>query len=179
MKSLLLDSGAFSEWRRGGQIAVDGYASFLTRYKSNVDYYFSLDVIPGMLGRRDYRTEKVEEAARQGYANHQKLKDAGHTPIPVFHQGDDPKWLDRYRKDDEHFLALSTDKQAHENNVATWLDQCWRSLDGCKVHGLGISDAFLCNRHPWASVDSSRWYATAANGSILVPIIAAANGITS
>jgi hypothetical protein len=91
----MLDSGAYSVWRRGSEINLAAYIAFVKYNAPHVDHYISLDVIPGRNGQRDRSPEAVEQAAQQSYRNHCAMKDAGLHPLAVFHMDEPVKWLER------------------------------------------------------------------------------------
>ncbi len=80
MTPVILDCGAFSAFRQGVDLNVDDYIAYVRRNSEFLHAYASLDVISGTNGH--------EDSAARSYENHQRMKDAGLTPIPVFHQGD-------------------------------------------------------------------------------------------
>src|SRR4051812_44347063 len=84
--SILLDSGAYSAWTKGVVIDLPSYIQFIKKHRRMLAGYVNLDVIPGQDGRRPHDREQIEAAARASYRNLQLMRDAGLTPIPVFHQ---------------------------------------------------------------------------------------------
>jgi hypothetical protein len=163
----MLDSGAFGAWRRGIRLDLGDYIAFITRNASLLRYYVSLDIIPP----EGASQETVEACAAQSYENHQRMRDAGLRPIPVFHQGDAWQWLERYLADGEHYIALSALKKDRRGEI-DWLDTCFRLIDtqpSIKVHGLGQTSDLILHLHRWTSVDSATWVINAGNGLIPVP----------
>ena len=88
--TLMIDSGAFSAWRRGAKIDLDHYADFIREHIELIDYYVNLDVIPGEFGRIPDQSE-VDASASASWDNFLYLRDRGLESIPVFHQGEDFK----------------------------------------------------------------------------------------
>jgi hypothetical protein len=175
MASIMLDSGAFSAWSRGGAIDLQDYIAFLQRHEHLIDLYISLDVIAGLFPYRAWRRHTIEKAAAQSYANHRCMRRNNLIPIPVFHQGDSWDWLSRYLNDGESYVALATDKRASRVETMDWLDQCFEVLSDArgqprvKTHALGLSDTSLARRHPWSTLDSTRWLQSGGHGHILIP----------
>lgn len=170
MIKVLLDSGAYSAWRRGVRIDVKDYIAFIKRNAAHIEAYVSLDVIPGH-GGRTADAAVIEKAAKQSYANHQRMKDAGLRPLPVFHQDDDFEWLESYLGDGETSIAFAA-HGGHVHNDLPFFDQCFALLKGrgVKVHGLGQTTATVLRRYPFSSVDSGTWYQQGGHGRICFPI---------
>ena len=172
---VILDSGAFTAANKGFRLSVAAYIAFIRREAPADTQYISLDVIPSSLRRREWRLEYIEAAAKQSYADLQKMKDAGQNPIPVFHQGDPWHWLERFLSEGENYIALSTNKTASRLEQLTWLDGCFDVLTDqngqalVRTHALGVSSNLLCSRYPWTTFDSGRWFKCGANGQILMP----------
>jgi hypothetical protein len=169
---IMLDSGAYSAWKRGREIDLAAYIGFVKYNAPHVDHYISLDVIPGRNGQRDRSPEAVECAAQQSYRNHCAMKDAGLHPIPVFHMDERFEWLERMITDGEKYIALSPSLRAHRKEIQRWLRFCFKHVPPrVKVHGLGVTSAALLGRwrHRWSSVDSSTWVQVSAKGRLIVP----------
>ena len=118
---ILLDSGAFSAFNLGERIDLDDYVGFVKANKGLIYRCINLDVIPGNFGNREWRPEAIEAAAAASYANQQKMKEAGLNPIPVFHQDENFRWLEKYLADDEDYICLSASQRAGRPEKLTWL----------------------------------------------------------
>ena len=174
---ILIDSGAYSAWTKGTMISLDGYIYFLLCNADLIYDYVNLDVIPGVDGQREFRTDHIDKAAAQSYANQQRMKRAGLHPIPVFHQDERLGWLERYISDGEPYIAVapfSTDP-----NAICWLDDVFALLHDhphVRVHGLGVTAHLLLHRYPWFSVNSATWVKQSAVGQIPLPVYRAGAG---
>jgi hypothetical protein len=171
---ILLDCGAFGAFRRGETLDVRSYVSFIQRNKHLIDQYVSLDVIPGKAGNRESNRDAIEAASRASYKNHQIMKDAGLSPIPVFHQDERFYWVEKLIDDGEHYVGISPYLKSGPDTIR-WLDKVFNTLntrDGpiVRTHGFGLTSAQLCVRYPWASVDSSTWMKEAIMGQIPIPV---------
>lgn len=171
--TLMLDSGAYSAWTKDQPIDLRRYIKFI---KANYDYlstYVVLDVLPA--GHESLRTSQaVEDAAAQSFRNYEVMLDAGIDPIPVFHQGEDFKWLERMLKLGVKYVGLSTRKDllVFERKQREWLDKCFSILpEDVRTHGFGITKIEYLKRYPFYTVDSTRWALVAAYGNILMPHI--------
>jgi hypothetical protein len=174
---LFVDSGAYSCWRRGYTIRLEDYIAFLklelSRDPPIVTNYVALDIIPGSSGMMDWSRDAVEQSARQSYENLQRMKEAGLKPIPVFHQGEDFKWLERMLNDGEDYIGLSPYKNSHRLHVIPWFIRCFAILKNrphVRTHGFGVGAHIHLTRYPWTSADSSKWWQVATYGNLLVPI---------
>ena len=172
--NLLLDSGEFSAWRRGTSIDLKKYIAYIKENEKYLFGYVNVDKIPGVFGQP--RTMKeVQESAKIGYNNLQKMKDAGLSPIPVFHQGESFDWLERMLKDGERYIGISSSKDLWANEQRMWLDQVFTLLTDSKgrplikTHGFGITRPAFIFRYPFYTCDSTAWSLAPGYGSILIP----------
>jgi hypothetical protein len=106
---LFLDSGAYTAWTKGQTIDVRDYIKFVREAEPWIAIYANLDVIPGG-SDRVRTTADAEASAAQSVRNLQIMKDAGLKPLPVFHQGEHFRWLDRMLVDGEDYIGISTAK---------------------------------------------------------------------
>lgn len=158
----ILDSGAYSSYKIGAEIDIDEYCKFITEHEDIVDWYIVLDVIGSDV---------------KSYENLKYMESKGLHPIPVFHQGDDFKYLEEFTNGDYEFICLSPlNYSAKGGNMVTWLDKCYGEYicdkEGnpkLKVHGLGLTTPIMMARYPWYSVDSTSWKLSAGFGSIFIP----------
>lgn len=171
---LMLDSGVFSAWNRNKEINFDEYISYVKDNKEYLFSYVNMDVIPGKYGQK--RTQKeVDDSASGSYSNLQKMKEHGLSPIPVFHQGESPKWLERMLNDGETYIGISSAKDVPVKEQKRWLDEMFCILTDSKgvpfvrTHGFGIMSVSILLRYPFFTVDSTSWALGGGYGKILVP----------
>jgi hypothetical protein len=173
MKNLIfmLDSGAFSAWKKNTSIDIEQYAEFVN---DNRDLFrggvFNLDV-------KSQTAKGMDEAAIQSYENWIELRRLGVNSIPIFHVGEDEKYLKRY-VDECDYIGIGGIAESGIDIRLYGLDHLWKSFllkpDGSarvRVHGLGLSAEKVVLRYPWFSLDSTKTIGAAAFGSILVPRI--------
>ena len=177
---LCLDSGAFSAWLRGEKLDIKGYIRYVKELQKYFAYYVSLDDIPGAPGVQRSK-EQLSAAAELSYKNHQIMKDAGLSPIPVLHYGESIANFERYLKDGETHIGVGTlkDPLTDHNTVIKlnfeWLDQIFSLITTkngrvtVKTHGFGVTKPLFLVRYPWATVDSTTWSLNSGYGSIFVP----------
>lgn len=173
--NILLDSGAFSIWKRGLEFPLNDYIEYCHRHKDNVDAYVALDALPGENGMMDHSQAAIEKSASKSYENLQIMKAAGLSPVPVFHQGERFEWLDKMLQDGETYIGISPYLRSHQSEIIHWMDKCYSRITDAKgrpyvkTHGFGVTACNLCTRYPFYSVDSTSWSVGGGYGSILVP----------
>jgi len=173
---LFLDSGAYSAWSHGETLPVRDYIKFVQDTKHALWAYVNMDVIPGGIDRTRTRDE-VEASAAASYRNLQIMKDAGLSPVPVFHQGEDFSWLDKMLRDGEKFIGISSAKNQPMPVQDAWLDKFFNVITDdegrplVKVHGFGVAHTLALKRHPYYSIDSAGWRIAAAYGKMYVPVL--------
>lgn len=171
----MLDSGAFTAWRKNEVLDVKKYIAFIKKTQHLFHSYVSLDSIPGKSGLMQKGISEVEASANLSNLNHKKMKDAGLKPIPVFHQGEKITWLEKMLKDGEHYIGISPYLRAPQEEQVKWMDDCFNTIttrDGfpvVKTHGFGGANQKHLQRYPWTTADSSSWSIDAGHGHILVP----------
>lgn len=177
---LMLDSGAFSVWSKGHHIDLEAYIAYCREF-SDVTYYVNLDVIPGVANDRFSRNkETIERACRAGWDNYWMMVNElepsqRHKIVPVFHQHDDFKWLEKYLNHGVRYIGISPANDSSPTSKRQWLasvkpfifDKAGRPL--VKTHGFAVTSYDLMNFWHWHSVDSASWKLVAAWGGIYVP----------
>jgi len=158
--NLFLDSGAYSAFTKGAEIVLDDYIAFIKENESVIEVYSNLDIM--------YDAE--------GSLKNQKLmEEAGLTPLPCYHAGEDLKYLRLYLENYPYVClgGLTTKDGAL---LADSLDRCWDiicdtpdRMPKAKIHGFGITALPLLFRYPWYSVDSTSWVMTSRFGGVFVP----------
>jgi len=158
--SLFLDSGAFSAWSKGIEININDYIHFIKEHEQYIDVYANLDSIGN--------PEKTLQ-------NQKVMEEAGLSPLPCFHYGEDIKYLKYYLRYYQ-YIALGGMVPISNTPLVKWLDNLFIShicnQDGSpkvKVHGFGLTSVQLMIRYPWYSVDSTSWVLTGRFGAVYVP----------
>jgi hypothetical protein len=177
LKLIMIDSGAFSAWKKGEKISLGNYIAYLKRNAAFINTCVCLDTIPGfVLGEKgvcDRNPRTIEAAAKESYENQQKMKAEGLSPIPVFHMDEKFVWLDRYRDDNEGYIGLSPSTFAKTKEIMPWLDECFARLKAVdrpvKTHCYGNTTWEIASSYPWTSLDSTTWWRPPIDGKIIVP----------
>ncbi len=173
--NLMLDSGAYTAWTQRKPIDLKSYIAYIKRERKHIETYFNLDVIPGEPGQK--RTaDMVEASAKASYDNLKTMTKAGLTPIPVFHLGEDFRWLERMLKDGYDYIGFGGPSWAQGYDLIPWLNRVFDRITDkegkpiIKAHGLGLASPDLMLAYPWYSCDAVSWALTAAFGSIFCPM---------
>ena len=105
---LMLDSGAFSAWRKGKPIDLREYCDFVKAHKDVIACCVALDVID---------PSNPEYAARQSFDNWLYMRSVGIDARPVFHAREDLKWLDMMLDAGAHYIGLSASSIIDDGSV--------------------------------------------------------------
>lgn len=159
---IFLDSGAFSAHTLGVKMDINAYCDYIKR---NMDILRKEDgvVMASVL-------DGIGDAL-QTYRNQLYMESQGAKPLPCFHFGEDPRYLEHYVANYEYITIGGLVRRTAEDQ-RVWLDRIWPlMLDGSgrpklKIHAFGMTAVWLMERYPWYSVDSSSWIQSAAFGSI-------------
>jgi hypothetical protein len=171
---LMLDSGAFSAWKRRKVIDVGDYIRFVKKHEECLWCYINLDVIPGRPGST--RTQhQVNQAAEEGWRNYRAMRKAGLSPMPVYHMGESTDWLKRMIDDGAEYIGIGGVATVPDRVRRPFLDNIFdffcgqKGYSAQKLHGFGITSPGLIHRYPWFSTDSITWVSCGARGDIIVP----------
>lgn len=138
------DSGGFSAMTQGVEINWRDYAAWVKRWKHLFTTYANLDAIGDAEGT---------------LANQKRLEDAGLQPLPVFHTGEDWRYLEQY-VEQHPYIALGgmVPYMRFPNKIMPWCVQAFKRARGKAVfHGFGATAWKVVRDLPWYSVDSSSW----------------------
>jgi len=167
--NVLVDSGAFSIWNRGGSIKLSDYMAFAHRLRQESTCglrFVNLDVIPGEAGRRP-TPEETRRAADTGWSNFMSMRAEGLPVLHVYHQHEHPSWLERLAAESD-YIGISPANDVSVEERERWLDRVY-SVIGTRVrtHGFGVTVTSLLSRYPFYSVDSTTWCVGAKYGNVL------------
>jgi len=157
---VFLDSGAFSAFFGGVEIDIDAYCDYIKRNEDIVEVASVLDGIGDPQKTYDNQTYMEAQDTR---------------PLPCFHYGEDPRYLEHYVENYD-YITLGGMVPISTPQLRLWLDEIWEKYltdssgrAKLKVHGFGMTALPLMKRYPWHSVDSSSWVQIANFGNILLP----------
>ena len=143
---LIGDSGAYSAASQGAPINIQEFAEWGARWKDNLAWVASLDVIGD------------KEASWTNYA---WLRNQGLDVIPTIHYGCDPKEVDRYVAEGVDFIGLGgmVGRKSEADRLLRWTLSVFRYARDkhpqLRFHGWGVTHRQLTMNLPWYSVDSS------------------------
>jgi hypothetical protein len=145
----MLDSGAYSAWKKGEVISLDEYIAYIRR--NQIGKYVVLDVIGD------------PEATD---ANLARMEAEGLYPIPVFHIGTNFSILDRYTER-YRYIALGGTVGKSKDIRETFFDKVFERHPEITYHGLGMTIPELMRKYPWFSVDSTTWLTGKKNARLV------------
>lgn len=159
-ENVIIDSGAFSVWNKGGSIDIDEYLAFCKKQPQHWTF-INLDVIP----KTGADAAHMEECCVQGYKNYLYLKQHLKNVMPVYHYGDDIKWLYKFMETAD-WIGISPANDTHENVKRKFLREVFYiTRDKVKTHGLGYSSFQGLTMFPFYSVDSISFKKSKINGN--------------
>lgn len=178
---LLVDSGAYSAHTRDAELNVDEYIEFVNGIDDYVHIFAQVDKIPGKLNRPKTRQE-LEEAPALSWQNYLYMRERVKSPdklVPVFHQGEDYKWLRhilewRHPETGERvkYMGISPANDQPMKERIRFIDKCFTIIkkssnpDIC-THAFGMTSLKVLEMYPFTSADSTSWLLNGANGSIM------------
>lgn len=174
MLDLVLDSGAYSAWKSKESIDLEKYIKYALNYRQYFSHIINLDVIPGDFGRKPSYAE-VESSAKKSYENAQYMRSKGLDVMPVYHMGEDLKWLLLMIEEGYDYIGISPANDVSTSTKRQWLDKVYNKITNnqgvptVKTHGFGVTSLPLLWRYPWTSCDSTSWVQFSGNGMVLVP----------
>ena len=155
-QSFVFDNGAFSIWRKGGTLDVDGYLKWVDDWYRHPGFDWALipDVIDGDESANDLLLEQWPE----------------HLPgVPVWHLHESLERLQRLANN-WRTVAIGSSGQWATPGTAGWWKRISEAMDAicdeqgrpsCRLHGLRMLDPNVFSRIPLASADSTN---AAVNG---------------
>ena len=176
---LFIDSGAFSAHTKGKVVDVDEYIKFINDIDDCVFVFAQVDKIPGEF-RKEKTAEQLASAPKESWDNYLYMVDKVKSRdklLPVFHQGEDFKWLENmleYRHPDGKpidYIGVSPANDVHSQAKKEWLDRVFRTIKNSsnpnvKTHAFGMTSLDLLELYPLTSADSTTWVIWAAYGLI-------------
>jgi hypothetical protein len=138
---LLLDSGAFTQWKKGIEPNIEEYMSFINKLEIKPWRYFTLDVVGN---------------AERTHWNFSHLINEGFDPVPIFTRGDSVEELEFYYK---HSDLVGIGGLVGTQGNRGFVKGIMNHVGDRKAHWLGFtSNNFIATYKPY-SCDSSSWSA--------------------
>ena len=179
---LLVDSGAHSAHTKGIEIDLEEYIDYANEHMDDITLYVQVDKIPGV-----YRMPKTArdwlEAPQLSWENYLYMRSRSKDPdklIPVFHQGEDLKWLRQmcdYRFSDGKqipYIGLSPRGDVSLKAKYEFSAECFSVIQSSsnpnvKTHAFGATSLEMLERLPYTSADSTTWVLVSAYGQVWMP----------
>jgi hypothetical protein len=145
---LIGDSGAYSALSQGAPIDLRAFAEWGARWRNDLCWLASLDVIGDARGSR---------------RNYEWLRSQGLNVIPTVHYGAKPTVIDAYVKDGVDFIGLGgmVSQSYSSAQLLRWALSVMRYArhqhPQVRFHGWGVTTVDLMIALPWWSVDSSSY----------------------
>lgn len=175
---LFIDSGAFTAHTIGTQLNVDEYIQYINSIDSHIHCFAQVDHIPGVF-RQPKTKQQLLEAPKLSWDNYLYMKDrvvSKHKLLPIFHQGEDFKWLHNmleFTDTDGHiqYIGISPANDVSIVQKEAFIRKCFdvisnSSNPNVKTHAFGMTSLSLLERYPFYSADSTSWKLSAAMGCI-------------
>lgn len=139
----MLDSGAFTAWTQGIELKLDAYIEFWHRYSDWWDCVVALDKVGDPL----VSWQNAREMVRQGVGRE-------HGVIPVYHIGEDIKWLKRYCRNYEH-VGLSCRFGESLEGSYRFYRECFKACWPHRFHSFGFASRKVLLQFPFQTADTS------------------------
>ena len=177
---LFLDSGAYTAYTKGVELSVDEYIDYINSITSHLTIVAQLDTIPGRYGYPKTK-EEILNAPKLSWDNYLYMRKKLIEPnklVPIFHQGEDFKWLKNMLEwvDEKgnHIEYIGVSPAVDVPGLEEWLTECFviiknSSNPNVKTHAFGLTQLSVLERFPYTSADSTSWKLAAAMGSIFTP----------
>jgi len=147
---LLIDSGAFTDWKSGKETSVEEYMDFLESLPVKPWRYFVLDKIGDSQG-----TKK----------NYEIMLNRGFKPIPIFTRGSDLDDLDYYYETSD---IVGIGGLVGTKNSKGYLKHVISKNKNRPLHWLGLTHSSMVGHYKPFSCDASSWESGGRYGQISV-----------
>lgn len=177
---LFVDSGAYTAYTKGVAVDVNSYIEYINQITDYLTIFAQVDKIPGMFNRPKSR-EEILEAPKLSWYNYLYMRDKLKQPdklIPIFHQGEDYKWLHNMLEwtDDKghHIPYIGISPAVDMPCIEQFLNDSFRIISessnpNVKTHAFGMTQLSLLEKYPYYSADSTSWLKSGSMGSIYTP----------
>lgn len=178
---LFIDSGAWTAHSQGKEVDMDDYIKFLNEYDEYFYIFAELDKIPGQF-RKPKTVKQKLEAPKISWDNYLYMKDKVKSRdklLPVFHQGEDFKWLENmleYTHEDtgRHipYIGISPANDSSIPGKIAFIEKCFEiikksSNPNVMTHAFGMTSLNILEQYPFTSADSTSYLKYAIHGSIM------------
>ena len=164
---IIVDNGAFTLWRKGGEIDWDNYYDFIYKHIDDIEFFFIPDVIDGTEEENDILIAKYMDKHKKdydysipGYCGMNKLIKKG---VPIWHINESFERLERLM-DNFSYIAIGSAGDFAQLGTPQWetqMDKAMRVIcdsngyPKVKIHMLRCLDPKIFTRYPFHSGDST------------------------
>jgi len=186
---LFIDSGAYTAHTKGKEVDVDEYIEFMNSVDDQVTVFAQVDKIPGEWGKPK-TPEQLAQAPIDSWNNYLYMVKKVKSPkklLPIFHQGEDFKYLKQmldyvYPEDvldkscvGQHidYIGISCNKEVSSSDWVDWFNIVFKMIKespnpNVKTHAFGMTSLRILEQFPFTSADSTSWVRTASFGNLQV-----------
>lgn len=106
---------------------------------------------------------------------YKEIRSNGLNVMPVYHFGEDVKWLKKYMDETDYVGIGGIGQQTTKAAYLPFGERTWKVICDAKgrprvkTHGFAMSSFELMTRWPWYSVDSTTVFTFSRNGAIMLP----------
>lgn len=179
---LLIDSGAHSAHTKGIKLDLEEYMGFVNDNINKLSLYVQVDKIPGVY-LKPKTAKDFLEAPQLSWENYLYMREKSadyNKLIPVFHQGEDFKWLENMCNyefsNGEHipYIGLSPRGDVSLTAKYDFCAKCFSVIQSSKnpkvkTHAFGATSLSMLERLPFTSADSTTWVLVSAFGQVWIP----------
>lgn len=178
---LFIDSGAHTAHTQMREVDVDDYLAYVNELDDYITIFAQVDKIPGIY-RKPKTIKDWQEAPEKSWENYLYMRERAKSPekiIPVFHQGENLKWLSNMLEakfDGKHipYIGISPRGDVSVKVKENYISDCFKVIEessnpNVKVHAFGMTTLDVLERYHFYSADSTTWLLTAAMGNIMTP----------
>lgn len=159
MMDIFLDSGAFTVWKSGGTVNLQAYIDFIHAHKDKLTVYANLDDMADPV---------------KTWENQVEMEKQGLKPLPVYHIGEDTKYLKKCME--YEYFAVGGNVLKGLGVLKRFFDQLFTVicpkengfLPTHKIHGFALTAPSIVASYPWYSADSTSWVMYGKYGIILI-----------
>ena len=174
---IMVDAGSFTAYTKGVHIDIDDYLKFIDEIGDYVTVFVAVDDVPDPMNM-DYNKAKTtwDNYLYMVERIRPELRDK---LIPVFHYGEDFKWLRNmleYRHPDGSpikYIGLAISLEGTKKVRINWGRECMRvihesSNPNVMTHAFGVGVKSVLDNITVTSTDATSWVKRAAYGMIAV-----------
>lgn len=174
---IMVDSGSFTAYTKGVHIDVDDYLKFIDKIGDYVTVFVAVDDVPDPMNM-DY-TKAETTWNNYLYMAERVRPELRDKLIPVFHYGEDFKWLrnmlEYKHPDGSHikYIGLAISLEGTKKVRINWGRECMRviaesSNPNVMTHAFGVGVKSVLDNITVTSTDATSWVKRAAYGMISI-----------